>query len=64
MSTRRQRAMIHAVLLRAAAGDDIPPELVARAREASVPTKADEERLRRAAEKRERKNARRQEARL
>jgi len=51
--------MALAILSMAASGADVAPEIVEKAREASVPTKLDEERIRRAAEKRERKRTRR-----
>lgn len=59
MTTRRERALARAILGHVAAGGDAPVEVVAKARELATPTPLEEERIRKAAEKRERKRARR-----
>lgn len=60
MTSSRDRAIARAVLTMVAAGKDVPAEYVEKAKAITTPTKLDEERLRRSAEKRERK-ARRKE---
>lgn len=58
MTTRRERAISQAILAALATDADVPPAVAERAKALATRTPLDEERLRRAAEKRERKGRR------
>ena len=58
MTSARDRAIARAILTSLASGVDVPADYVEKAKALTTPTRLDEERLRRAAEKRARKAAR------